>query len=397
MGPFKAPWFLRHSPGPIDSFGNMPVLIQTHYGDLHGTAVAWAIGSIGESASVWNISDIPRDQFLTLSFDHDRDPKVRCHDQDLSDTLDSATTVWNRRIGRVTTDITLNDGDREYVEYESKRFRDGIRYFISQQHFWVNPVHAADAAEAKPLQLDVARSVGFNIPDTLITNDPSEVQQFRQRHGSVVFKTFRCPIWVSVDNIGKRTNTTFTTVIENSHEIGSEEVCLAPAIYQQLIEKRYDVRVVCMGHTLFAMKINPPDDPFGRPDWRPFQHRLDVSVISLPNAIRNKIFQIMESLCLCFGCFDFVVDRDGKFYFLEINQMGQFLWMERLYPRLPLLDAMAKFLISEDPQYIYNSNEDHVTYENFLTYAQDTKLYDSYDKVKLYEQLKSGYIESFRN
>lgn len=374
----------------------MSILIQTYYGDIHGAAVAWAIERIGETAIVWSISDIPRDQFLTLSFDHGREPEIRCDDQQLSDTFDSAGTVWNRRVGRVTTDTALTEGDREYVEYESKRFREGLRYFISQQSFWVNPVHAAHAAEAKPLQLDVARSVGFNIPDTLITNDPSEVRQFRQRHGSVVFKTFRCPIWVSDSDSEKQINSTFATVIEKSHEISRKEICMAPAIYQKFIKKCYDIRVVCMGRTLFAMKINPPDDPFGRPDWRPFQHRLDVAVISIPKKIQFKIYQFMDRLSICFGCFDLVVDYDGKLYFLEINQMGQFLWMEQLCSRLPLLDAMARFLISGNSKYIHTNVGNDITYLDFLNYAEENKLPEKYNKKKIYEQLKYGYNESGR-
>ena len=47
---------------------------------------------------------------------------------------------------------------------------------------------------------------------------------------------------------------------------------------------------------------------------------------------------------LVMGCIDIVVDKDGTYQFLEVNQQGQFLWIEQLCPEVKLLDAFVRFL-----------------------------------------------------
>ena len=43
---------------------------------------------------------------------------------------------------------------------------------------------------------------------------------------------------------------------------------------------------------------------------------------------------------------DLVIDTEGNIYFLEVNQAGQFLFIEEVLPGIPLLHAMTAFLSS---------------------------------------------------
>ncbi len=49
-----------------------------------------------------------------------------------------------------------------------------------------------------------------------------------------------------------------------------------------------------------------------------------------------------------FGAIDIVVTPTGEYVFLEINQMGQFLWLESLNPDFRLLDIFIRFMLSKD-------------------------------------------------
>jgi hypothetical protein len=53
----------------------------------------------------------------------------------------------------------------------------------------------------------------------------------------------------------------------------------------------------------------------------------------------------MSELGLVFGCFDLIVTPKGEYVFLEVNEMGAFLWIEERLPELELLDAFCEFLI----------------------------------------------------
>lgn len=54
----------------------------------------------------------------------------------------------------------------------------------------------------------------------------------------------------------------------------------------------------------------------------------------------------MRQLGIVFGCFDFIITPDDEYIFLEVNEMGQFLWIEEILPELKLLDKFCEFLVS---------------------------------------------------
>ena len=58
---------------------------------------------------------------------------------------------------------------------------------------------------------------------------------------------------------------------------------------------------------------------------------------------------------LVFGCFDLVVTPEDEYVFLEVNQMGQFLFVER-FCGLPLLDAFSEFLLQADADFSWRSD-----------------------------------------
>ncbi|RME33023.1 MAG: hypothetical protein D6794_12045, partial [Deltaproteobacteria bacterium] len=48
-----------------------------------------------------------------------------------------------------------------------------------------------------------------------------------------------------------------------------------------------------------------------------------------------------------------IVTPGGEVVFLEVNEMGQWLWIEFRLPDVPLLDAFCRFLLSRDPEFVY--------------------------------------------
>src|SRR6185295_14798986 len=54
---------------------------------------------------------------------------------------------------------------------------------------------------------------------------------------------------------------------------------------------------------------------------------------------------------IVFGCFDFIVTPQDEYIFLEVNEMGQFLWVEEINPAIMLLEPFAEFLVSCDKNF----------------------------------------------
>lgn len=67
---------------------------------------------------------------------------------------------------------------------------------------------------------------------------------------------------------------------------------------------------------------------------------------------------LMDLLGIATGSFDFAVTRQGEHVFFEVNEQGQFLWMEDRYPGLPVLQVFSEFLLSGDKHFEWKGEID---------------------------------------
>src|SRR5207249_3016869 len=108
-----------------------------------------------------------------------------------------------------------------------------------------------------------------------------------------------------------------------------EGIRLAPVIFQEFIEKAFDVRVTVVANQIFAARIDSQIVESARVDWRRSDtDQLPHAPLALPEALSLRCFKLIRRLGLEFGAIDFVVDRAGRYYFLEINPNGQWAWLQ---------------------------------------------------------------------
>jgi len=104
-----------------------------------------------------------------------------------------------------------------------------------------------------------------------------------------------------------------------------------PIVLQAYIKKSFEVRYTVVGQDHHACKIESQSSSIANIDWR----RYDIkntphSIIEPPNYIKDKVSKLLDIFGLYFGALDFIVTPNGDWYFLEINTMGQWLWIEDL-------------------------------------------------------------------
>lgn len=136
-----------------------------------------------------------------------------------------------------------------------------------------------------------------------------------------------------------------------------------------------------MGKSLFGLSVTSDDN--GDIDVRRNISRrfhgdvnLEVCPLKIPKYIEVKILRFMEILDIIFCTFDFVLDMNNEWYFLEANEMGQFLWMETMCPEIPAIDAFSEFIISEDSDFIYDPQRS--TNKLDILSIMKCKFYDDY-------------------
>jgi glutathione synthase/RimK-type ligase-like ATP-grasp enzyme len=118
-----------------------------------------------------------------------------------------------------------------------------------------------------------------------------------------------------------------------------------PMIFQVDIEKSYEVRITCFGDLSVTVRLNSQEFEAAQVDWRAVSPaRLGVDRIEIPMEVRDACVRLLRSLDLVFGCIDMIVTPESDWVFLEVNQMGQFLWVEEINPDVPMLDLFIQLL-----------------------------------------------------
>jgi len=320
---------------------NRRILIITETNDSHALAVAECARAQGAEAVLWHTSDFPMRAEETLLFEQGkRTLRVR----DASTELEGGTfdAVLNRRPARWINPAVLHPADAEFAELSCREFRQSIYEQLNPGTLWVNPHDTSVRASRKMNQLAAAHTVGMPFPDTLVSNDPEEIRGFIRRHGGrIIFKPFKSLPWQ--DDVTY--HVIYTTMLMEEHLVEDEMLRVAPGIYQELVPKAYELRVTMIGDRAFSAKIPSQETEGGKMDWRRSPAELRFERHDLPPAVTKLSKAVLDRLGIVFGCFDFIVTPDGRYVFLEVNQMGQFLFIEAAIGA-PLVQAVTSYLLN---------------------------------------------------
>lgn len=245
-------------------------------------------------------------------------------------------SVWFRR----TKYPNLEDYDinvQRYCLEEINAFFTNLWLSINSEKWLSNP-EKVYKAENKLLQLRLANKIGFKIPKTLVTGNHVLIHDFYLRHnGHVILK----PIYNNRFISGESQSLIFTNKLMESDLENLDKRLPLPCIFQEYIEKRMEYRVTIVGDEVFTASIDSQSDEMTQIDWRKKKLKFQPAII--PNQIKDLCLKMLLELGISFGAFDLIQDKNGDFYFLEINPNGQWAWIE-IDTGLKISDSIIKFL-----------------------------------------------------
>jgi glutathione synthase/RimK-type ligase-like ATP-grasp enzyme len=235
------------------------------------------------------------------------------------------TSVYFRRPEIPTFDTkSLTNGEMQFIKSEIAYTLEGI-YKILRNAYWVSPIYSIREAENKIFQLEIAKSIGFNIPDSIVTNSFSDAIEFYDTlNGDCIIKPIKSGLIEDSDN-PKVIFTNALTVRPSS----KEQIEFSPNFFQRHIAKKFDVRVTVVGDTTFATLIHSQNNSKTKIDWRRGENRLKHTKTKLPDFIQEKCVLMLKELNLRFGAIDLILDKKNEYTFLEINPNGQWAWIEK--------------------------------------------------------------------
>ena len=179
--------------------------------------------------------------------------------------LNKIDSVWYRR--PVLPKLKINSVvEKKFAERESLATMDALWVSLVDK-FWVSSPYAIKDASSKFQQLLVAEELGFNIPETLITNDVDKVSEFFEScHGLMLYKSVTTGHLSSVS--AKTQLMTYSRKIEATDLSKMVLVKNCPGMFQKYIEKEHEIRATVIGEKVFSAKIDSQKYPEKRVDWR---------------------------------------------------------------------------------------------------------------------------------
>lgn len=251
-------------------------------------------------------------------------------------------SIWYRRPNFFEPSVA-DPIQREHSRKEIESFIEGL-WLSFDSSFWLSHPLNLEKARRKIFQLKLARELGFNIPSTLVTNNPSAMTSFyAEQYQKLIYKTMGGEFL----DYGDRFFNIPTTLVTPLHLEHSHLLIQTPGMFQEQMDKEYELRVTVVGEKIFAVKIFSQAHELSMIDWRHPEVILELEYqeTKLPNAIEMKCLQMMRSLGISFGAFDFCVDSSGIYTFFEINSNPQWYWLEELAGVL-ISDAIADILLA---------------------------------------------------
>ncbi|TXH66080.1 MAG: hypothetical protein E6Q88_12760 [Lysobacteraceae bacterium] len=349
-----------------------PLILSGLAHDLHAAAVCWALRRSGYRP-VWaqTLADgaltpvsLHADDRAGLRFSGGIDPE-------------RVSAVWFRRPRYPDGFHGAAAADLAFLRDEWKRHLGNIHAVADTAGdlLWVNRPDRALTAENKLVQLQAAHRCGLRFPATLASSDPDQIRRFHAAHERIVYKPFATHSWR--DEQG-RIFSTYARVLDAETLRDDAALRLCPGIYQACVRKRYDLRVTVVGRRMYAVRLDAPATDDGVVDWRAASigDRTTSRVVELSQAWQAALRRLMDALGLTFGCVDLVADEHDELHFLEINQAGQFLFVEHELPEVPLLRSVAAMLAEGRTDYSLDRIAE-VSYAQFLEDPEQQAWWDT--------------------
>jgi ATP-GRASP peptide maturase of grasp-with-spasm system len=195
-------------------------------------------------------------------------------------------------------------------------------YYIYKDIQWVAG-KPGSAKHSKTELLSGAIALGIDVPAThIINNKQALLKIMEQCNGDVITK----PI-TDVPAFEKDGYTYIPLTRKIRHD-DLEKIpdLFFPSLIQQMVHKKFEIRSFYLEGKFYSAAIFSQSDSTTAIDFRNYNLKRPNRIVpySLPKDLEIKLTNLFEKYKITCGSADIIYGQDGKFYFLEINETGQF-------------------------------------------------------------------------
>lgn len=254
------------------------------------------------------------------------DKKEICIVVDNINVSNNIDIVWLRRWGLTDNDFRINATDMNSVaisllrhfKQEFKVLTD-ILFAKNKEKFFITNPNQYEVNKISTLL--IAQNIGLKVPDFLISNNKTDIVNFRTKNTQLITKPLS---QLATFKYASSFYYSYTSVVNASFNESSSDIGIT--FFQKKINKQYEVRVFYLLGECYSMAIFSQFDEKTAVDFRSYNEEKPNRYVpyTLPSDISRDIGSLMEILKLDTGSLDFIVSTTGEFFFLEVNPVGQF-------------------------------------------------------------------------
>lgn len=255
--------------------------------------------------------------------------------------LSEIKSVWYRRgfinsnlFKKIKVDPNSHPDDiNNFLNHEHEHLKQYVYFLLSRK----KSLNLYGQAEVNKLIItDLASEYGLEVPKSFILDSLDTLLQIKENlitktisgNPSVFYKNSSGVLYTSVVNIQESMTDSFS-----------------PSLFQELIEKKYELRIFYLDGHFNSMAIFSQGNDQTKIDFRKYnmiKPNRNVPFL-LPKNIKEKLKKLMKKLNLNCGSIDMIYSKQNKFVFVEVNPIGQFGMVS--YPcNYNLEQKVAKFL-----------------------------------------------------
>lgn len=327
---------------------------MTNQDDIHADTVIRTLWGMGGEPVRLNTDEIPQHTMLSLEVADRVEGSIELSFNGLVIDPERIRSVWWRRPEPFRLPDGLSEWEEEFAQRELEQAYRGL--WSALDCYWMSHPDAIDRAQWKLGQLRCAADLGFEIPRTLVTSDPQRALDFHAEcGGALVFKVMTGPFMAAERLIQRHPDAaqpeavqTLTTLVGDAELAQIDSIRTVPALFQEHVAKRMELRVTVIGDDLFVAEIDSQADERTRLDFRADYGAIAMRPGTLPDDVAARCLALVRGYGLNYSAIDLILTPDGRYVFLESNPNGQFAFVEELVPELPLAEAVAACLYRGD-------------------------------------------------
>jgi ATP-GRASP peptide maturase of grasp-with-spasm system len=235
--------------------------------------------------------------------------------------------IWHRRGKFNFTFHSQHQNLNKYLKVDEKILLNIIENELIKTTKYIGS-YTKEVENNKLEVLIAAKNNALNIPNTFITSSKKELQNFYDTANTIITKDLHHPVWFKIESTQY---SSVGTIKVTQEMIDKCNEYFIPMFLQEMVEKKYEIRIFHYKNKLYPMAIFSQNDKKTAVDYRNYNDEKpnrNVPIL-IPKELEIKIFALLKDLDLNTCSIDFIFSTDDEYVFLEVNPMGQLDWVSK--------------------------------------------------------------------